>query len=146
MVNFIKDLKDYLKARLSEKGFDMQVRDSVPDGQPIDDSISMSAVSLKTEKIYESFDGGTADVTEVEFRTVTVAKDGEKTAEERNAEIVGAIRALFDFTAAADWNASVVRTDMTDFESPHPISDSDERYESMLKVQFTVLMPYAALK
>lgn len=141
MVNFINDLKNYLQSGFVEHDISVSIRDYIPDGQPVDDSVSVSVASMKTEREYENFDGGKAAVTEVEFTTVTVGQDGGKTAATRNEDCVTAMKEMFEQDKVCGEISSVLRTDITDYECPHPISDTDQRYMSVIRIQFTVLMP-----
>lgn len=145
MVKFVNDIKNYLQSVLTEADAGVTVRDYIPDGEPADDTVYVSSASLKTDKQYESFDLTTAAQAEIDFRTVTKTSE-TGSAEERNERCIGALQSAFGGGAAPAWNISVLRTDITAFESPHPISDADGRYESVVRVQFTFLMPYAALK
>lgn len=146
MVNFIKDLKNYLQTGLSQRNVQLTIRDYIPDGQPADNTLSVAVASMKNEKMYEHFDGGKAVITEIDFEVVTTGTYGVKTPAEANEESVNAIREMFEQDSVCDWNQNVIRTDITDYENPHPVSDTDQRYASLTRIQFTVLMPYSALK
>lgn len=127
---------------------DVKVSDYIPDADLPYNAVYVWVASLKTEKLYESFDLTNAEIAEIDFYTITGSDsaDDADAAYAMNAEIVGLIERSFTPDAAALLLASTARTDITGYENPRPTAIGANKFISRIRIRFTVFSPYAALE